>query len=115
MRTGYALRRPVENRYLVRERDRRLLRELFAVLLTIVVVGSGLLVYTWMHIEILRTGYRTDRLEKRLHRLLEAERQLRLEAAYRGHPERLERRAREELGMAPPTLEQTLFYEELVP
>ena len=31
MKSAYAVRRPVENSYLVRERDRRLLRELAAI------------------------------------------------------------------------------------
>ena len=115
MNTPHAFRRPVENAYLERERDRRLLRELMGVLGAVLVLGGGLLAYTWMHIEILRTGYRIDDLEQSLHQTLERERQLRLEAAYRAHPQRVEQRARAELSMQEPTLEQTLFYEELVP
>lgn len=115
MRSPHAVHRPVENAYLERERDRRLLRELFIALAAVVALGGGLLAYTWMHIEILRTGYRIDNLEKEAHRLLERERHLRLEAAYRAHPERVEERARRELGMQAPTLEQTLFYQELTP
>jgi len=110
----YAVHRPVENTYLVRERDRRLLRELLAVLGAVLVLGGGLLAYTWVHIEILRTGYRIDDMEKHLHKLLETERQWRLEAAYLAHPERLADRATKELGMVEPTLDQTLFFEELV-
>ena len=110
---AYASRRPVENAYLVRQRDRRRLRELAAVLAAVLVVGAGLFSYTWLHIEILRTGYRVDRMEKELHGLLEKERRLRLEASYRSHPKRIEQRAADELAMQPLSLEQTLFYEAL--
>lgn len=114
MASPYAVHRPVENAYLVRERDRRLLRELAAVVGAVLILGGGLLAYTWVHIEILRTGYRVDEMEKRLHKLTETERQWRLEAAYLAHPERLAERAEKKLGMVEPTLDQTLFYEELV-
>lgn len=114
MRSPYALHRPVENDYLVRQRDRRLLREYLGVAAAVLLLGGGLLAYTWVHVEILRTGYRIDTLEKELHLLTERERQLRLEATYRAHPERLEARARRELGMTEPRLDQMLFFEELL-
>ncbi len=110
----YAIHRPVENTYLVRERDRRFVRELVGVVAAVLVLGGGLLAYTWVHIEILRTGYRIDELEKRLHRLLEDERRWRLETASLTHPEQIEQRARRELDMRAPSLDQTLFYAELV-
>jgi cell division protein FtsL len=43
------------------------------------------------------------------------ERQLRLEAAYLGNPERVAARAREELGLDEPRIEQVLFLEETKP
>ena len=114
MRSPYTIHRRVENTYLVRERDRRLIRELLGVVVLVVVLGGGLLAYTWVHIEILETGYRIDGFEKELHELREEERRRRLEASYLAHPQRVDDRARLELGMRPPTLQQTLFYEELV-
>ncbi len=110
----YAARRPVENAYLVRQRDQRRLQELLSVLLTVVALGAGLWTYTWMHTEILRTGYRVDNLDRQLHGLLEQERRLRLEAASRAHPARVEARASAELGMRAPQLAETLFFDELV-
>ncbi len=115
MRSPYAFKRQVENPYLVRERDRRKLRELIGVLGIVLVLGGGLLAYTWIHLEILRIGYRADSLEKQLDRLQEEERQRRLEAASLTHPPRIEERAEQQLGMRPPTLEQTFFYEDLAP
>ena len=113
MRSAYAFRRPVLNTYLVRERDRRLVRELALVLLVVVLLGGGLLAYTWIHLEALRTGYRIDLLDHQLHDLAQSERQLQLEASYLASPPRIEERAVRELGMQQPTLDQVLFWEEL--
>jgi cell division protein FtsL len=103
----------VVNTYLVRERDRRRQRELALVLLVVLCLGGGLLGYTWIHLEVLRTGYEIDALEKRLGELTKHERQLRLEASYLAGPSQIERRAVEELGMQPPALEQVVFWEEI--
>jgi cell division protein FtsL len=113
LRSAYAFTRPVVNTYLVRERDRRRVRELALVLLVVVCLGGGLLAYTWIHLEVTRTGYRIDHLERELTDLTRQERQLRLEAAYLASPSRVEQRAVEELGMQAPALEQVVFWEEL--
>ncbi|MEA2603891.1 MAG: Cell division protein FtsL [Acidobacteriota bacterium] len=113
MRNAYALRRPVVNTYLVRERDRRRWRELALVLLVVVSLGGGLLAYTWIHLEVTRTGYRIDRREKELTELTREERQLRLEATWLASPSQIETRAVSELHMQPPALEQVVFWEEL--
>lgn len=113
MRNAYALRRPVMNTYLVRERDRRRTRELVSVLLVVVFLGGGVIGYIWIHLKVLRTGYRIDELEKQHLQLTRKERQLLLEAAYLASPSQVERRAVKELGMQPPALEQVVFWEEL--
>lgn len=113
MKTPYAVHRPVANSYLVRERDRRRLRELAAVLLAVGCLGGGLLSYTWIHAEQLRAGYRIDELERRREELERLERQLLLESSYLASPQRIERRAVDELGMQPPGIQQVLFWEEL--
>jgi len=113
LRSSYAFTRPVVNTYLVRERDRRRWRELGTVLLAVVLLGGGLLVYTWIHLEVMRAGYRIDSLERELTALTREERQLRLEATYLASPSRIEERAVNELGMQPPALEQVVFWEEL--
>ena len=115
MRRLYAIHRPVENAYLVRERDRRLIRELLGVGALIFMLGGGLLAYTWVHVEIVHAGYRINQHERELHRLKEEERRHRLEIARLTHPKTIEARARQGLGMTEPTLMQTVFYEELVP
>jgi len=110
---AYAVRRPVVNAYLVRQRDRRRLRELAWVVVTVLPLAAALLSYTWLQLETLRVGYRVEALEQRVHKLTQIERQLRLEAAHLAHPERLAKRATEELGLRPPTVEQVLFLEEI--
>ena len=113
MRNAYAFTRPVANSYLVRERDRRRLRELALVLLVVLSLGGALLAYTAIHLEVTRTGYRIDALEKDLAEGERKERRLRLEAAYLANPTRVERRAATELRMQPPAMEQVIFWEEL--
>lgn len=115
MRTAYARRRPVVNTYLVRERDRRRLRELARVLLLLLPLGFALVGNIWVRVEVIRYGYRIHELEGELAQLNRRERELRLEAAYLASPQRVEARAEKELGMRPPTLEQTIFSGELAP
>jgi len=109
---AYAVRRPVVNAYLVRQRDRRRWRELAWIVGVVVPLGLGLLAYTWLQLETLRVGYRIESLERRAHQLTQTERQLRLEAAHLADPERLATRAERELGLAPPTVDQVIFLEE---
>jgi cell division protein FtsL len=109
LKTPYLLPRPPRNRYLVRERDRRRIRELGRVAVAILVVGLALLGYTWLHLELLGSGYRVENLEQRLHELERRQRHLRLEEAYLSSPQRVESRAERELGMRPPELGQLVF------
>lgn len=112
MRRAYAPRRPVANEYLVRQRDRRRLRELGRVLLIVVPLGAALVLFIGLRLEVLDTAYEIRHLERTLHELDRQERELRLEAAYLESPRLLEERAVEELGMQPPQPGQTLFPEE---
>lgn len=113
MRSAYAVRRPVVNAFLVRERDRRRLRDLAWVLMAVAPLLTAMAGYTWLRLEQVRVGYRVEKLERQLRRLEQDERQLRLEAAYLASPGRVGERAAAELGMVPPTLDRLLFAEEL--
>lgn len=106
----WIVRRPVENDYLVRERDRRRVRELLRLLLLVAPLGLALLAYTWIHLESLDTGFRIRGLEQELHELERRERQLRLEAAWLKSPRRVEDLAESRLGLAPPRPEQMVFW-----
>ncbi len=54
-----------------------------------------------------------ETLERRTHQLKQVERQLLLESAYLANPERLATRAKDELGLEAPRLEQVIFREEM--
>ena len=110
---AYAVRRPVVNAYLVRQRDRRRRRELGLLLLAVVPVAVGLLCYVWLQIELVGIGYRIHRLEQILETREQTQRRLQMEAAYLSGPQQIRSRAVEELGMAAPTVEQMVFAEEL--
>ena len=114
MRSAYVISRPVDNSYLVRDRDRQLLKDVLKGVAAVAALGGCLLLYTWIHIETVFTGYSITELEKELHSLREEERRLRLEATYVAHPRRVRDRAEEHLGLAPADLGQILFYEQLV-
>lgn len=109
MKTRYVTTRPVRNRYLVRERDRRRLKEMGKVTVAVLLVGAALLGYTWLHLRLLGSGYRVETLQRELHELERLERHMSLEAAYLSSPTRVETRATSELGMAAPRLDQMLF------
>jgi cell division protein FtsL len=103
----------VVNAYLVRQRDRRRLRDLVVVLGIILPIGAALLSYTGLQLETLRVGYRNEGLEREVHRLAQIERQLRLEAAHLSHPARIAGLAASELDLRPPAVEQVIFLEEM--
>lgn len=107
----YTVHRPVANEYLVRERDRRRLRDLGRVLLRLAPLALAFTAFTWVHLQVLDTGYRIEELERRLHELAREESRLRLEAAYLAGPRVIEARAAAELGMQPPTVDQLVFVE----
>lgn len=108
-RSTYAVHRPVANEYLVRERDRRRLRDLGKVLLVLAPIALALTGFTWIHLQVVDAGYQIDVLEQKLHELKRQESRLQLESAYLSNPDLIERRAREELGMRAPTVDQLFF------
>ena len=113
MRNAYAVRRAVINPYLVRERDRRRHRELATVLLISLSVGACLITYVWVHVELLRIGYRVHLLEERLEETLRRKSLLELETGYLSSPRLIEERALDELGMQQPDLSQVIFEREI--
>ena len=114
MRSAYAIRRPVVNAYLVRERDRRRQRELRGWCCSPCWRSAAASWPTPGSTSRCSTPATSiDALERQLRELTRDERQLRLEASYLASPQQIERRAVEELGMQPPALEQVVFWEEL--
>lgn len=110
---AYDFHRPVENTTLVRQRDRRRLRELLLVPLAVVPLLLSLLLPVWLRNEVLESGYRTHALELRLEDLRDRARRLELEVAYLSGPQRVEEAARRDLGLIQPQTDQIVFAEEL--
>ena len=75
----YTQKKPIDNTHIVRERDRRRNRELFAVLSLGIPIGLFLLLFTWQNLEVIRLGREATRLQKDLkaveaqHKALQAE------------------------------------------
>jgi cell division protein FtsB len=113
VRHAYAVRKPVLNAYLVRQRDRRRLRELLQVSAVILALGGCVLGYVRLHVELLKAGYRVEELEVRLREAQRRERFLMLDVKYLERPELVERRATDELGMVRPDPARMVFEGEI--
>ncbi len=98
----YAVRRPVENVYLVRERDRRRTRELLALTMAALPPLAVLFAAIWANLETYQVGYQLGRLSRQREVLLERKRQLLVEKAQASSLTRVEAIARGKLGLAPP-------------
>ncbi|HUO86988.1 MAG TPA: hypothetical protein VM617_06325 [Thermoanaerobaculia bacterium] len=109
----YAYHRQVENAWLVRDRDRRRLRELAFVVLAASTVVLALLVYTWLNVRVLETAYRIDELEGSLTALERRRATLALEEARATALPVVESRAMAELGMVSASAAGTVTWEVL--
>ena len=87
------------NARLVRERDRRMTRDLLKFLLISAALLIPFLLYVRQRMEYMRVSYRLEELTREQRRLQEENRQLRVERSYLRAPDRVERIARDELGL----------------
>src|SRR5437764_156441 len=110
----YAVRRPVENVYLVRERDRRRTRELLALALAALPPMAVLFAAIWANLETVRLGYQLERLSKQRETLVEKRRQLLTARAESAALDRVEALARGTLGLRPPRLDQVILIRDSV-
>jgi len=106
---AYAVRRPVENVYLVRERDRRRTRELFALCLAALPPLAVLFAAIWANLETVRLGYQLAQMNRQRETLVEKKRQLQMEHAQAAALSRVEKIARQSLGLVPPALDQVVL------
>src|SRR5512140_798620 len=106
---AYAVRRPVENLYLVRERDRQRTRELVALGLAAVPPAVVLFLAIWANLETVRLGYQLAGVSKNREALLERKHRLEMDRAQAAALARVERIARGTLGLVPPTLDQVIL------
>jgi hypothetical protein len=106
---AYAVRRPVENLYLVRERDRLRTRELVVLALAAVPPAVVLFLAIWANLETVRLGYQLAGVSKNREALLERKHKLEMDRAQAAALARVELIARGTLGMVPPTLDQVIL------
>ena len=103
-------RRVVLNQRLVKERDQARARDLKRV----VWICAGLLIpilfYVWQQVEYIRTGYQIEQLRAEKNRLMEWNRQMKLERATLLNLSRIETLGRTRLGLIPPDPENTVKF-----
>ena len=109
---AYAVRRPVENLYLVRERDRRRTRELVALTLAALPPAVVLFLAIWANLETVRLGYQLANLGRVRETLLERKYELEMDRAQAAALARVEPIASEKLGLVPPTLDQVILVKD---
>lgn len=112
MPASYAVRRPVENVYLVRERDRKRTRELLALVLAVLPPMAVLFAAVWANLETVRVGYQLERLESQREVLVRRQRNLLAEKAAVSSLSRVETIARQKLGLVDPRLTQVILVKD---
>jgi cell division protein FtsL len=105
----YAVPRPVENVFLVRERDRKRTRELVALALAALPLMTVLFGIVWANLETTQVAYQIGNLEKQRNQLLEKRRQLTIGRAEASSLVKIEKTARIELGLVPARPEQLVL------
>lgn len=105
----YAVRRRVENVYLVRERDRRRTVELLGLVAAALPLLAVLFAVVWANLQAYQVGYQIGNLEKQRERLVEKQRQLLIDRAEASSLVRIEKIARGELGLLPALPDQLIL------
>ena len=108
MRSQESSRRVVLNQCLVKERDQARARELQRVVWICAAMLVPVLFYVWQQVEYIRYGYRVEQLRSEKSRLVEWNRQLKLERATLLNLRRVEKVAAGQLGLVPPSSENTV-------
>ena len=101
-------RRVALNQRLVKERDLARARELRRVVWICVALLLPVLLYVWQEIEYIRFGYQVEQLRAEKSRLVEWNRQLKLERATLLNLKRIEALGRTRLGLVPPDPKNTV-------
>ncbi|TNF50685.1 cell division protein FtsL [bacterium] len=82
------------------------LRELLAGLVLVLAIGAFIFINVWRGLAFINVGYQIRGLERKQSELLHMNRELEIERAMLSSPERIERVARQKLGMIEPTPDQ---------
>ena len=110
----YAIKTDIRNNPVVREADVRERRE-FRRIVLLAGLAVGLLLFSaWQHFETLRYGYSIEELRQQRRYEETVNRQLRLNVETLRAPQKLEQRARRELGLVAPTAGDTVVVERAI-
>ena len=101
-------RKVVLNQRLVKERDQARARDLKRVVWICASLLVPILFYVWQQVEYIRTGYQIEQLRAEKNRLVEWNRQMKLERATLVNLKRIETLSRTRLGLIPPDPENTV-------
>lgn len=111
----YAIKKDVRNNPIVREIDRARQQELWRSVVVGVVFLAVVLFAALQHFEILRHGYRVERMQRLRVAEEEINRHLQLEVETLRSPERIERLAVQELDLVVPTRNEAIILERVEP
>ena len=109
----YEIKKDVRNNQIVREVDERRMRDLWQSLGIGIVLVLVLLFSAWQHFELLRHGYRLEQMQRERAAEAEINRHLRLEMESLRSPQRIEKIAKEELGMVSPGDDKAVVIERV--
>jgi cell division protein FtsL len=100
--------KPIDNSHLHREPDPQKNRQCFALMGMVGLAFIFILVLAVAHFRCVRYGYQIERLKAQQADLAVWNRRLRLEQALLSDPQRIDRLARNDLGLAPPQPQQVV-------
>lgn len=98
------------NSFINRAKQKRDFKEIAAYMFSVLILVSGALFYIWPHVRIIRMGYECERLENMHQAMIQTNKVLRLEVASLKSLERIERIARERLGLTFPDDDQIVIF-----
>lgn len=96
----FAVRRPIKNRSLTREKDRKHGILLFRIFIICLFIVAPMLFYSWQRMAIIRYGYRIEESRKEAERFKDMNMKLKLEKARLSSLERIEKEASRKLNMS---------------
>jgi len=100
----------IVNNNVIRESDTKGHRDYIIVTAFSAIFLLGLFAYGWQHYQFIQYGYRLEEAQKKMQRLTEIGRQLRLERASLSSPQRIDSIARKQLGMVVPAPGQLVTF-----
>jgi len=109
------LPKAIDNSQVVREVDPRSSRDLWWLLLLVLVLVAGAALYAWPHLALRQTASATEQMHRERERLREYNRKLHLEKAALENLRRVESIAVHDLGLVPPAPKQVVIVERPAP